>query len=154
MKKYILTLIFIAAIAALAACGNNDYAHDYDYDNQNQDIDMDNIEANYIYISYPEEECPEAETETEPEIITTSLDYALARAYQRRLGIIKPDYTLLLPLLEDRIPGPLPDFLFEAPEVWPESVTIAQAQEDVEIFFAALRSAYAGYEYFGGDAVF
>ena len=35
-----------------------------------------------------------------------------------------------------------------------QSVTAEQARADVELFFRALKTAYGGYDYFGGDAVF
>jgi hypothetical protein len=130
MKKHLAFLLIAVFLVALASCGARDKDYGKDYDKDDYIYDEDYNMADFL-----------------------GLDYALARALERRLGIIKPEADALLPLTEGRIPGPLPCELFE-PRKLATGLTIAQAKQDTETLFAAIRAAYAGYEYFGGDAVF
>ncbi|MCL2169749.1 MAG: S41 family peptidase [Defluviitaleaceae bacterium] len=132
MKK-LRTLILCGLLAfVLASCGGQgeeiqDYDYNYDYEN-----------------GYT----PEPEPDTTPAV----LQYVMDRAHERRLGIIKPDYNVLMAMTHGRVPAPLPGGLWE--QTQHGSLSLERALEDVEIFFQALYNAYAGFVYFGGNEVF
>lgn len=85
-------------------------------------------------------------------IIDISLEDLLERALIRREGIQKPSLEEILVYTQGRTPGPLPYGVWHFQH--PRAVSVEEAIEDVNIFFNALYSAYAGYVFFGGDEVF
>lgn len=132
MKKYAKLLFALTiTLIVLAGCGENGY-DDYNTDEHND----------YEYYEQSTERAPSA------------LDDALAKAYERRQNIVRPDYTTLLSLTQGRVPDSLPEGLFWELEGQTGTVNTAQALEDMELLFTAMRNAYGGYVYFGGDDVF
>jgi len=84
-----------------------------------------------------------------------TLDDLLYIARERRLDIIanRPAHEQLLELTRDREPETIDLTQFVSDNTG-QAITAAQAIEDVELFFKALRQIYGPYIYFGGDAVF
>jgi len=76
-------------------------------------------------------------------------------ARERRLNIIanRPTHEQLLALTQGREPETIDLTQFVSGNTG-QSITAAEAIEDVELFFTVLRQVYGPYIYFGGDTVF
>ena len=169
MKRCVKALMLAIFLITLTACVGSNYDYDdpetENYEYEDYEIEIDDVALPDVVLPYyPAAEAYDdialpyyPEIEIEPEPIVLDFSYALAQVCIRRQGIAKPGYNELLALTGGRVPGALPDILFDHTlpnRTAGRRLAVSQATEDIETFFAAMRNAYAGYEYFGGDAVF
>jgi len=101
--------------------------------------------------------CGRISSDTEIESFTPlALQDALDSANLRREGIVKPDYTALLPLIYGRAPRRDKPYLIRLDDYASINATVAKhdALEDTWALYNQLREGYTGYIYFGGDEVF